>query len=187
MKPNGHAFRFHELLLPARIKERAHRLIPGGCHTYLKGDDQYPVLAPGFIVRGFGCRVWDTDGREYIEYGMGNQAVGLGHAYAPVLRAVQEELSRGGNFTRPSPIEVACAEQFLALIEGAEMVKFCKDGSDATSGGRKAGTRLHRPGYGRLLRRPALLLDRRLVYRHDADECWRAGNCSAAHGHVPIQ
>jgi glutamate-1-semialdehyde 2,1-aminomutase len=109
-------------------------LIPGGCHTYAKGDDQYPILAPGFIARGAGCRVWDTDGREYIEYGMGNRTVGLGHAYAPVVRAVQQELTRGSNFTRPSPIEVACAEQFLALIDGAEMVKFCKDGSDATSG-----------------------------------------------------
>jgi glutamate-1-semialdehyde 2,1-aminomutase len=134
VNPNGYAFRFHDLQIPARIKELAHHLIPGGCHTYAKGDDQFPILAPGFIARGLGCRVWDTDGREYIEYGMGNRAVGLGHAYPPVLQAVQQELSRGGNFTRPSPIEVACAEQFLALIDGAEMVKFCKDGSDATSG-----------------------------------------------------
>jgi glutamate-1-semialdehyde 2,1-aminomutase len=124
---NGHQ-------ISARLTELAHHLIPGGCHTYAKGDDQYPILAPGFIARGLGCRVWDTDGREYIEYGMGNRAVGLGHAYPAVLDAVQRELVRGGNFTRPSPVEVACAEQFLALIDGAEMVKFCKDGSDATSG-----------------------------------------------------
>ena len=65
---------------------------------------------------------------------MGNRTVGLGHAYGPVVEAVRQELTRGSNFTRPSPIEVACAEQFLALIDGAEMVKFCKDGSDATSG-----------------------------------------------------
>jgi glutamate-1-semialdehyde 2,1-aminomutase len=134
LNPNGNSFRFHDLQIPARLKERAHHLIPGGCHTYDKGDDQYPVLAPGFIARGSGCRVWDTAGREYIEYGMGNRAVSLGHAYAPVLEAVQEELSRGANFTRPSPIEVACAEQFLTLIPGAEMVKFCKNGSEATSG-----------------------------------------------------
>ncbi|HEX5078079.1 MAG TPA: glutamate-1-semialdehyde 2,1-aminomutase [Geminicoccaceae bacterium] len=118
----------------ARLHRRAHELIPGGCHTYAKGDDQYPLLAPAFIARGAGCRVWDTDGREYIEYGMGNRTVGLGHAYGRVIEAVREELGRGSNFTRPSPIEVACAEQFLTLIDGAEMVKFCKDGSDATSG-----------------------------------------------------
>jgi glutamate-1-semialdehyde 2,1-aminomutase len=131
---NGQEPRFDAPQPSVRLREVAHQLIPGGCHTYAKGDDQYPVMAPGFIARGSGCRVWDTDGREYIEYGMGNRAVGLGHAYAPVLQAVQQELLRGGNFTRPSPIEVACAEQFLSLIDGAEMVKFCKDGSDATSG-----------------------------------------------------
>ena len=116
------------------LRARAHRLIPGGCHTYAKGDDQYPIRSPGFIRRGLGCHVWDADGREYIEYGMGNRAVGLGHAYPEVIRAAREELENGSNFTRPAPIEVAAAEQFLELITGAEMVKFCKDGSDATSG-----------------------------------------------------
>lgn len=112
----------------------AHRLIPGGSHTYAKGDDQYPLLAPGFIARGRGCHVWDVDGNQYIEYGMGNRAVGLGHAYAPVADAAARQLFRGCNFTRPSPLEVKCAEAFLEVVPGAEMVKFCKDGSDATSG-----------------------------------------------------
>jgi glutamate-1-semialdehyde 2,1-aminomutase len=116
------------------IQSRAHALIPGGCHTYAKGDDQYPTLAPGFIKRGLGCRVWDVDGNVYIEYGMGNRTVGLGHAYPPLVKAAQDELTRGSNFTRPAEIEVRCAEKFLSLIENADMVKFCKDGSDATSG-----------------------------------------------------
>ena len=116
------------------LQEKAHALIPGGSHTYAKGDDQYPVLAPGFIARGLGCRVWDADGNEFIEYGMGNRAVGLGHAYPPVVKAARDALGCGSNFTRPSMLEVACAEEFLGLVDGAEMVKFCKDGSDATSG-----------------------------------------------------
>ncbi|MEJ5022221.1 glutamate-1-semialdehyde 2,1-aminomutase [Ochrobactrum vermis] len=116
------------------LASKAHALIPGGCHTYAKGDDQYPVLAPGFIQRGSGSHVFDVDGHEYIEYGMGNRAVGLGHAYPPVVRAVRDALQDGCNFTRPSAIEVECAESFLELIDGAEMVKFCKDGSDTTSG-----------------------------------------------------
>ena len=52
----------------------------------------------------------------------------------PVVEAAREALADGCNFTRPATIEVACAEQFLGLVAGAEMVKFCKDGSDATSG-----------------------------------------------------
>jgi glutamate-1-semialdehyde 2,1-aminomutase len=116
-----------------RLQRKAHGLIPGGCHTYAKGDDQYPVLAPGFIARGSGCHVWDADGNRYIEYGNGNRAVGLGHAHAPVLKAVREALELGCNFTRPATIEVDCAEAFLGLVPAAEMVKFCKNGSDATS------------------------------------------------------
>jgi glutamate-1-semialdehyde 2,1-aminomutase len=127
------------------MQKRAHELIPGGSHTYAKGDDQYPQIAPPFIARGSGCHVWDTDGNEYIEYGMGNRAVGLGHAYAPVVEAARAELERGCNFTRPSSIEVECAEQFLSLIDTAEMVKFCKDGSDATS----AAVKLSRAYTGR--------------------------------------
>jgi glutamate-1-semialdehyde 2,1-aminomutase len=116
-----------------RLRTIAHHLIPGGSHTYAKGDDQYPVLSPGFIARGSGCHVWDVDGNEYIEYGMGNRAVGLGHAYPAVLEAIVRELPNGCNFTRPSPIEATCAETLLGMIDGAEMVKFCKDGSTATS------------------------------------------------------
>ncbi len=117
-----------------RLRRRAHEMIPGGCHTYAKGDDQYPVLAPGFIERGAGCHVWDVDGNEYIEYGAGNRAVGLGHAYPPVVAAAREALDRGCNFVRPARMEVECAEAFLDTVPGTEMVKFCKDGSDATSG-----------------------------------------------------
>src|SRR6516165_6488437 len=101
--------------MSGKLRGRAHRIIPGGCHTYAKGDDQYPITAPSFIVRGLGCHVWDVDGNEFIEYGMGNRAVTLGHAFPYVLEAVTTELGRGSNFTRPSPIEVACAEEFLDL------------------------------------------------------------------------
>src|SRR5215470_8692857 len=90
-----------------RMRARAKDIIPGGAHTYAKADDQYPVLSPGFIARGEGCKVWDVDGNEYIEYGMGNRAVGLGHAFPTVVAAARAELSRGCNFTRPAAMEVA--------------------------------------------------------------------------------
>lgn len=128
-----------------RLRPRARRLIPGGAHTYAKGDDQYPVRSPGFIARGAGCRVWDPDGNEFIEYNMGNRAVILGHAYKPVIEAAQRELSKGANFSRPSVIEADAAEAFLGLIDTSDMVKFCKDGSDATSG----AIRLARAATGR--------------------------------------
>jgi glutamate-1-semialdehyde 2,1-aminomutase len=115
------------------LQRKSHVLIPGGCHTYAKGDDQYPVNAPGFIARGDGCRVWDVDGNEFIEYGMGLRSVTLGHAYSSVLEAAHRQMLRGTNFTRPTPIEVECAEAVLNLYGSAEMVKFGKNGSDVTT------------------------------------------------------
>src|ERR1035438_4633259 len=69
------------------LQRRAHQLIPGGSHTYAKGDDQFPEAAPAFIVRGKGCHAWDVEGNEFIEYGMGLRAVTLGHAFDPVVQA----------------------------------------------------------------------------------------------------
>jgi glutamate-1-semialdehyde 2,1-aminomutase len=117
-----------------RLRAKAHAMIPGGSHTYAKGDDQYPILSPSHIVRGRGAHVWDADGNEYIEYGNGNRAVTLGHAFPAVIEAAKAELENGVSFTRPAAIEVKAAEKFLSIIDNAEMVKFSKDGSDATSG-----------------------------------------------------
>ena len=115
------------------FQQKSHTLIPGGSHTYAKGDDQYPELTPLFIDRGKGCHVWDVDGNEFIEYGMGLRAVTLGHAYRPIVEAAYKEMLRGINFTRPATIEIECAEKVLSLINGAEMVKFAKNGSDVTT------------------------------------------------------
>jgi glutamate-1-semialdehyde 2,1-aminomutase len=130
-----------------QLRARAHKLIPGGAHTYAKGDDQFPENAPGFIVRGKGCHAWDTDGKEFIEYGMGLRAVTLGHAFEPVVRAAHKQMLLGANFTRPATIEVDLADEFLQLIDGAEMVKFSKNGSDVTT----AAIKLARAYTGRIM------------------------------------
>ena len=127
------------------LRARAHTLIPGGCHTYAKGDDQYPLASPGFIARGEGCRVWDLDENEFIEYGMGLRAVTLGHAYPPVVEAACRQMRFGSNYTRPSNLEVECAEAMVELIGAADMVKFAKNGSDVTT----AAVRLARAYTGR--------------------------------------
>jgi len=121
------------------------RVVPGGCHTYAKGNDQYPELSPGFIARGEGCHVWDVDGNEFIEYGMGLRSVTLGHAFPEVVAAVRDSLALGTNFTRPASLELECAEAFLQIVDGADMVKFTKDGSTATT----AALRLARAFTGR--------------------------------------
>lgn len=115
------------------LQKKSHALIPGGAHTYAKGDDQYPEQAPGFLERGKGCHVWDLDGNEFIEYGLGLRSVTLGHAYEPVVEAAYEAMKQGINFNRPSSLEVECAEKLVSFIDGAEMAKFAKNGSDVTT------------------------------------------------------
>ncbi|UQD70278.1 glutamate-1-semialdehyde 2,1-aminomutase [Bradyrhizobium japonicum] len=127
------------------LRLQARAAIPGGAHTYAKGDDQYPLVSPGFISRGAGCHVWDVDGNEFIEYGMGLRAVSLGHGFPAAAQAAVEQLLRGTNFTRPSSLEVECAERLIELVPGAEMAKFTKDGSTATT----AAIRLARAYTGR--------------------------------------
>lgn len=116
-----------------KIRNRFHEIIPGGCHTYAKGDDQFPQGMSPYIIRGKGSHVWDVDENEYIEYGSGLRAVSLGHAFEPVIKEVRSQLDLGSNFIRPAEIELECAELFLDMIPSAEMVKFCKNGSEATS------------------------------------------------------
>ena len=113
--------------------ERARRLIPGGAHTYSKGDDQFPINAPKIIERGEGCKLWDVDGNEYRDLAMSLGSVTLGHAYEPVLEAVRNELSKGVNFCRPALMEGELAELLVDIIPSAEMVKFGKNGSDAVT------------------------------------------------------
>ena len=122
----------------------AHRLVPGGAHTYARGDDQMPEAMPVVVARGAGCRVEDVDGNRYIEYGMGLRAVTLGYAEPRVTRAATEWLARGTGFSRPASIERTAAEAFLGLVH-ADRVKFCKDGSSATT----AAVKLARAATGR--------------------------------------
>jgi spore coat polysaccharide biosynthesis protein SpsF len=130
-----------------KYRKQIHDLIPGGAHTYSKGDDQFPQLAPAAIAYGKGAYVWDIDGNQYLDCSMGLTSVGLGHAYEPVLEKVKQELDKGVNFQRPAVIEKEMAETFLKLVPQHDMVKFAKNGSIVTT----AAVKLARAKTGRKL------------------------------------
>jgi len=133
-------------------RKRIHDLIPGGAHTYSKGDDQFPILSPASITHGKGSHVWDEDGNEYLECLGGLASISLGHAFEPVIDRVAAELKRGNNFSRPSIIEREIAEKFLAMVGTHDMIKFAKNGSVVTT----AAVKLARAYTGRkLVARPA--------------------------------
>ena len=117
-----------------RAQDRLHDVVPGGSHTYARGPDQFPEGMAPVLVRGRGARVEDVDGNMFVEYGSGLRSVTLGHAYPPVNEAVARAIGDGVNFSRPQLLELTAAETLIAQIPGADMVKFAKNGSDATSG-----------------------------------------------------
>lgn len=115
------------------INERLHRLVPGGSHTYSKGEDQFPLRSPKIIARAQGAYCWDVDGNRYIDWAMGNRVMILGHNYRAVSNAVKRQIDLGVNFTRPGILEYELAEYLVDLLPAAEMVKFGKNGSDVTT------------------------------------------------------
>ncbi|MGH8548833.1 MAG: aminotransferase class III-fold pyridoxal phosphate-dependent enzyme [Methylococcales bacterium] len=117
------------------LLERALKVIPLGSQTFSKSRTQYPHGAsPFFITRGSGSHVWDADGNEYIDFVNSLAAITLGHNDPDVNAAVLAQLQQGVIFTLPHPIEIEVAEKIIEMVPCAEMVRFGKNGSDATAG-----------------------------------------------------
>jgi glutamate-1-semialdehyde 2,1-aminomutase len=114
---------------------RAERVIPLGSQTFSKSRTQYPVgVSPHFIQRAEGSRVWDLDGNEYIDFVNSLASVTLGYQDVDVMAAVQAQLESGVIFSLAHPLETEVAELLCEMVPCAEMVRFGKNGSDATSG-----------------------------------------------------
>ena len=114
-------------------KIRLHELIPGGAHTYSRGDDQFPANAPAILERGEGAYVFDPEGNKYLDYGMGLRSVNLGYGNREVADACYAEILKGNNLTRASLTELKAAEMLVDLLPSVDMVKFAKHGSTVTS------------------------------------------------------
>lgn len=125
---------------------RARRVVPGASQTLSKGPGMFVEGAyPVFLDRGQGCRVWDVDGNEYIDYILGLASITLGYAYPAVTEAVARQLERGSIFSLPHPLEVEIAERLRDVIPCAEMARFVKTGSEADA----AAVRVARAATGR--------------------------------------
>jgi glutamate-1-semialdehyde aminotransferase len=118
---------------------RALKVIPSATQTFSKGRRAYVEgVGPAFVGRARGSRVWDVDGHEYIDYPMALGAVTLGHAYPAVNEAVTRQLADGVSYSLSHPLEVQLAETLTEILPGADMVRFGKNGSDATAGAVRA-------------------------------------------------
>lgn len=113
--------------------ERLNNVIPGGAHTYSRGDDQYPANAPQIFKRGEGAYLYTPEGDKFLDYGMALRAVTLGYGQMDVAEAAIQEIWNGNNLTRASFIELQAAELLVDLIPSVDMVKFAKNGSNVTT------------------------------------------------------
>ncbi|MBF0543348.1 MAG: glutamate-1-semialdehyde 2,1-aminomutase [Candidatus Riflebacteria bacterium] len=116
-----------------QIQKRLEEMVPGGSHTYSKGESQFPEHAPKIISHAKGAYCWDMDGNKFLDWGMGIRISVLGHSYPVVDEAVKKQIDLGTNFTRPSILEFELAQYLTNLWPCAEMVKFGKNGSDVTT------------------------------------------------------
>ena len=115
------------------MHQRAVKTIPLGTQTFSKAAMQYPEESPLYIERGEGPFLFDIDGNRYLDFTSALGANILGYGYPRIREAVRKQLEHGSIFTLPHPLEVEVAELVVEHIECAEMVRYGKNGSDATT------------------------------------------------------
>lgn len=114
---------------------RARHTIPLGAQTFSKSITQFPHgVSPYFAARANGSKIWDVDGNEYLDFINALASVTLGYADPDVNAAVATQLGDGTIYSLSHPLETEVAELICEVVPSAEMVRFGKNGSDATAG-----------------------------------------------------
>ena len=130
----------------SQLLERALKRIPLGSQTFSKSHVQFPRgAAPLYLSRGKGGRVWDVDGNEYVDLVCGLLPVLLGYCDPDVDDAIRAQLDKGISFSLATELEIELAEALAEIVPCADMSRFGKNGSDATS----AAVRIARAATGR--------------------------------------
>jgi glutamate-1-semialdehyde 2,1-aminomutase len=110
---------------------RSQKTIPGGVNSPVRAFRAVGGT-PRFIVRGDGSRIWDADGREYLDYVGSWGPLVLGHADPDVVAAVREAAGHGLSFGAPTELEAEMAEALTRLVPGMELVRLVSSGTEAT-------------------------------------------------------
>ncbi len=114
-----------ELSEPVR---RSLTIFPAGSN----GEFNLPADLAIVVARGSGCRLWDSEGREFLDFSMGWGSVLPGHAHPGIAEAVRRQTRRGSNFAYVSTESLALAEEISQASPAAESVRFCASGTEAT-------------------------------------------------------
>jgi glutamate-1-semialdehyde aminotransferase/spore coat polysaccharide biosynthesis protein SpsF (cytidylyltransferase family) len=155
------------------LLERAERVIPLGAQTFSKSRIQFPPGAsPLFVTHGDGGRVYDVDGNEYVDLVSALLPNVLGYRDPDVDLAIRRQLTRGISFSLPTVLETELAERLVKHVPCAEMVRFGKNGTDATS----AAVRLARAATRR---------DRLMLLGYHGWQDWYIGATTRSRGVPP--
>jgi glutamate-1-semialdehyde 2,1-aminomutase len=127
-----------------QLFRRGKRVIPGGVNSPVRAFGSVGGV-PRFIERGRGCRVWDADGNEYIDFVGSWGPLIAGHANPAVLRAVRETMAKGTSFGAPTELEIELAERIVSAVPGVAKLRMVSSGTEATM----SALRLARAATGR--------------------------------------
>ena len=116
----------------ATLRERAQRVVPGGMWGHLHAS-RLPDGYPQFFARADGCKLWDVDGRSYIDFMCSWGPNLLGHHNVEVDSAVEHQARLGDCMNGPAEVMVELAEMVVDTIAHADWVQFQKNGTDATT------------------------------------------------------
>jgi glutamate-1-semialdehyde 2,1-aminomutase len=116
----------------AELMERARRVIPGGMYGH-ESVARLPASYPQFFARAQGTRLWDADGREFIDYMCGYGPNLFGYGFDKIEAAAAAQRALGDTMTGPGPVMVELAEALVETVSHADWAMVCKNGTDATS------------------------------------------------------
>jgi glutamate-1-semialdehyde 2,1-aminomutase len=110
---------------------RAQKILVGGVNSPVRAFRAVGGT-PLIIERGAGSRLWDVEGREFIDYVCSWGALILGHAHPDVVRAVAEQAARGTSYGMTSPLEIELGERIAGAVSSIERIRFVSSGTEAT-------------------------------------------------------
>jgi glutamate-1-semialdehyde 2,1-aminomutase len=111
--------------------EKSQKLIPGGVNSPVRAFRSVGGT-PIFFKKGLGSKLWDADGKEYIDYINSWGPMILGHAQPEVIAAVQEAVANSLSFGAPTGLELEMAEMINQLVPSMEQVRLVSSGTEAT-------------------------------------------------------
>ncbi|SHM44704.1 glutamate-1-semialdehyde 2,1-aminomutase [Caldanaerovirga acetigignens] len=111
--------------------ERARAVMPGGVNSPVRAF-RVVGMEPVFIKRGYGSRIWDEDGNEYIDYVLSWGPLILGHSHPEVVEAIKNQVEKGTSFGACTQMEVLLAEEIVRSIPSVEVVRLVNSGTEAT-------------------------------------------------------